>query len=85
MPHTMIEALTKSGSKEAYSMAEDIATRWIRTNYTSYMRIGEKHEKYDVEKHGEFGGGGKFVSQVYYQKNKETLQYSTDKKIIIPF
>ncbi|KAL2925670.1 putative trehalase [Bienertia sinuspersici] len=63
MQHMIIEALAKSGSKEAYSMAEDIATRWIRTNYAGYKKTGEMHEKYDVEKCGEFGSGGEYIPQ----------------------
>ncbi|KAL0016086.1 hypothetical protein SO802_003155 [Lithocarpus litseifolius] len=44
-------------------MAEDIAVRWIRTNYVGYKKTGTMHEKYDVEKCGEFGGGGEYVPQ----------------------
>lgn len=63
MQHIIIEALAKSGSKEAYLMAEDLATRWIRTNYASYKETGEMHEKYDVEKCGEYGSGGEYIPQ----------------------
>ncbi|KNA23336.1 hypothetical protein SOVF_025760 [Spinacia oleracea] len=63
MQHIIIESLAKSGSKEAYLMAEDIAIRWIRTNHASYKNTGEMHEKYDVEKCGEYGGGGEYIPQ----------------------
>ncbi|XP_074315976.1 putative trehalase isoform X2 [Silene latifolia] len=63
MQHLIIEALAKSGSKEAWLMAEDLAVRWIRTNYASYKQTGEMHEKYDVEKCGEYGGGGEYIPQ----------------------
>ncbi|XP_042952834.1 probable trehalase [Carya illinoinensis] len=61
--HMIVEGLTRSGSKEARSVAEDIAERWIRTNYAAYKKTGTMHEKYDVEKCGEFGGGGEYVPQ----------------------
>jgi alpha,alpha-trehalase len=60
----IVEGLARSGSKEASSLAEDIAVRWIRTNYAAYKKTGTMHEKYDVSKCGEFGGGGKYVPQV---------------------
>ena len=60
----IVEGLARSGSKEARSVAEDIAVRWIRTNYATYKKTGAMHEKFDVQKCGEFGGGGNFVSQV---------------------
>ena len=60
----IVEGLVKSGSKEARTLAEDIAVRWIRTNYVAYKKSGAMHEKYDVEKCGEFGGGGEYVPQV---------------------
>ncbi|KAK9668429.1 hypothetical protein RND81_13G060200 [Saponaria officinalis] len=63
MQHLIIEGLAKSGSKEAWLMAEDLAVRWIRTNYASYKNTGEMHEKYDVEKCGEYGGGGEYIPQ----------------------
>ncbi|XP_062074671.1 trehalase-like [Humulus lupulus] len=61
--HMIIEGLAKSESKEARSMAEDIAVRWIRTNYVTYMRTQTMHEKYNVENCGDFGGGGEYVPQ----------------------
>lgn len=60
----IVEGLVKSGSKEARSLAEDIAVKWINTNYAAYKETGTMHEKYDVEKCGAFGGGGEYVPQV---------------------
>nr|GEY97235.1 probable trehalase isoform X1 [Tanacetum cinerariifolium] len=55
--------LVRSGSKEARSLAKDIAIRWIRTNYATYKTSKAMHEKYDVSKCGDFGGGGEYVPQ----------------------
>ncbi|KAJ0049240.1 hypothetical protein Pint_14869 [Pistacia integerrima] len=63
LQHMIIEGLLRSGSKEARAMAEDIAVRWIRTNYVAYKKTGAMHEKYDVEKCGDFGGGGEYIPQ----------------------
>lgn len=65
----IIEGLAKSGVKEARLMAEDIAVRWIRTNYVCFKKTGNMHEKYDVEKCGSFGGGGEYVPQVLLYLN----------------
>ncbi|KAK9076642.1 hypothetical protein SSX86_004976 [Deinandra increscens subsp. villosa] len=61
--HMIAEGLVRSGSKEARSLAKDIAVRWIRTNYAAYKTSKAMHEKYDVSKCGEFGGGGEYVPQ----------------------
>ncbi|KAJ0049237.1 hypothetical protein Pint_14866 [Pistacia integerrima] len=63
LQHMIIEGLLRSGSEEARAMAEDIAVRWIRTNYVAYMKTGAMHEKYNVEKCGNFGGGGEYIPQ----------------------
>ncbi|XP_027342331.1 trehalase [Abrus precatorius] len=63
LQHMLVEGLLKSGLKEARSLAEDIAIRWITTNYIVYKKTGVMHEKFDVEHCGEFGGGGEYVSQ----------------------
>lgn len=62
--HMIVEGLASSGSSEARLLAEEIAVRWIRTNYAAYKKMGVMHEKYDVEKCGEYGGGGEYVPQV---------------------
>ncbi|KAJ0106586.1 hypothetical protein Patl1_17456 [Pistacia atlantica] len=63
LQHMIIEGLLRSGSEEARAMAEDIAVRWIRTNYVAYKKTGAMHEKYNVEKCGDFGGGGEYIPQ----------------------
>ncbi|XP_031391279.1 trehalase-like [Punica granatum] len=61
--HMIVEGLASSGSSDAKSLAEEIMIRWIRTNYAAYKKMGVMYEKYDVEKCGAYGGGGKFVAQ----------------------
>ncbi|CAK7335783.1 unnamed protein product [Dovyalis caffra] len=63
LQHMIVEGLLRSGLKEARSLAEDIAVRWIKTNYAAYKKTGAMHEKYDVRKCGEFGGGGEYIPQ----------------------
>ncbi|CAN6306118.1 unnamed protein product [Urochloa humidicola] len=61
--HLIAEGLLHSGSEEAVKLAEDIATRWVRTNYAAYRATGAMHEKYDVEACGKSGGGGEYKPQ----------------------
>ncbi|KAK3153109.1 hypothetical protein QOZ80_2BG0167930 [Eleusine coracana subsp. coracana] len=61
--HLIAEGLLNSGSEEARELAEDIVTRWVRTNYAAYKTTGAMHEKYDVEACGESGGGGEYKPQ----------------------
>lgn len=71
----IVEGLVRSKSKAAKILAEDIAVRWIKTNYVAYKKTGVMHEKYDVQKCGEFGGGGEYIPQVspniLYRKDAE--------------
>lgn len=60
----IVEGLVTSGSEEARCIAEDIAVKWIRTNYVAYETTGAMHEKYDVRKCGAYGGGGEYIPQV---------------------
>ncbi|KAG9455492.1 hypothetical protein H6P81_008396 [Aristolochia fimbriata] len=63
LQHLIIDGLAKSGSRTARLLAEDIAVRWIRTNYAAYKKTGVMHEKYDVQRCGKVGGGGEYVTQ----------------------
>ncbi|KAL2547598.1 Trehalase [Forsythia ovata] len=63
LQHMIVEGLVRSRSEQARSIAEDIAVKWIRTNYVAYKNTGNMHEKYNVEKCGDFGGGGEYVPQ----------------------
>lgn len=65
----IVEGLLSSGLIEAKLLAEEIAIRWIRTNYAAYKKKGVMHEKYDAEKCGEYGGGGEYVPQVGWNVN----------------
>lgn len=66
--HMIVEGLVRSGLQEARSLAEDIARRWIRTNYASFKHTGAMHEKYDVQTCGASGGGGEYKPQVFCLK-----------------
>ncbi|KAK9202743.1 hypothetical protein WN943_012994 [Citrus x changshan-huyou] len=63
LQHMIVEGFAKSGSQEAKSMAQDIVMRWINSNYVAYKETGAIHEKYDVEKCGDIGGGGEYIPQ----------------------
>ncbi|KAL9422612.1 hypothetical protein AB3S75_034815 [Citrus x aurantiifolia] len=63
LQHMIVEGLAKSGLQEAKSMAQDIAMRWINSNYVAYKETGAMHEKYYVEKCGDIGGGGEYIPQ----------------------
>ncbi|KAL8505396.1 hypothetical protein ACS0TY_016580 [Phlomoides rotata] len=63
LQHMIVEGLARSGSEEARLVAQDIAVKWIRTNYVAYKKTGAMHEKYDVDKCGGSGGGGEYAPQ----------------------
>ncbi|CAN8274099.1 unnamed protein product [Cochlearia groenlandica] len=59
----IVTGLARSSVKEAKVMAEEIARRWIRSSYEVYKKSGTIHEKQDVSKFGEYGGGGEYKPQ----------------------
>ncbi|KAK8963496.1 putative trehalase [Platanthera guangdongensis] len=61
--HMIVEGLSNSGSRAAGMLAEDIAVRWIRTNFAAYNATGAMHEKYGVNGCGIVGGGGEYKPQ----------------------
>ncbi|PUZ69352.1 hypothetical protein GQ55_2G101200 [Panicum hallii var. hallii] len=63
LQHLIVEGLVNCGSAEAREFAEDIATRWVRTNYAAYKESGVMYEKYDVEVCGRSGGSGEYKHQ----------------------
>ncbi|KAM0934380.1 putative alpha,alpha-trehalase [Dioscorea sansibarensis] len=63
LQHMIAEGLAKSGSTKARSLAEDIAIKWIKTNYAAYKTTGAMHEKYNVTACGKIGGGGEYKPQ----------------------
>ncbi|XP_039025407.1 trehalase-like isoform X2 [Hibiscus syriacus] len=63
LQHMIVEGLSRSASIDARRVAEKIAERWVRTNYVAYKKKGVMHEKYNVEKCGDYGGGGEYISQ----------------------
>ncbi|CAM8881934.1 unnamed protein product [Rhodiola kirilowii] len=63
LQHMIIEGLSRSKSLHANQMAEDLALRWIRTNYVAFKKTGAMHEKYDVLECGKTGGGGEYIPQ----------------------
>ena len=64
LQHLIVEGLVNCGSAEAREFAEDIASRWVRTNYAAYKASGVMYEKYDVQVCGRSGGSGEYKHQV---------------------
>ncbi|CAH8314172.1 unnamed protein product [Eruca vesicaria subsp. sativa] len=59
----IVTGLVRSGLKVAKEIAEEIARRWIRSNYSVYKTSGGIHEKLNVADFGEYGGGGEYEPQ----------------------
>lgn len=60
----LIEGLSKVPSEDAKQLAEDLAQRWIRTNWLAYVKYDAMFEKYDVNGDGKPGGGGEYEVQL---------------------
>jgi alpha,alpha-trehalase len=43
--HIISEGIAKHASREGKLLAEDIARRWLRTNYVAFKSTGQMHEK----------------------------------------
>lgn len=59
----LILGLQQTGVKKATELAEDLAGRWLRSNYIGYEENGNMFEKYNAVIPGEGGGGGEYYVQ----------------------
>lgn len=64
LQHMLIEGLSRMPSEDAQTLAFDLAQRWIRTNWLTYMKYEAMFEKYDVNGDGKPGGGGEYEVQL---------------------
>uniref|UniRef100_A0A3B4BIQ3 Trehalase n=1 Tax=Periophthalmus magnuspinnatus TaxID=409849 RepID=A0A3B4BIQ3_9GOBI len=64
LQHMLIEGLSKVPSEDAKQLAEDLAQKWIRTNWKAYTTYEAMFEKYDVNGDGKPGGGGEYEVQL---------------------
>ncbi|KZV45951.1 trehalase [Dorcoceras hygrometricum] len=91
LQHMIVEGLVRCGSEKARALAQDIAIKWIRTNYLAFKKTGTMHEKYDVRKCGDVGGGGEYTPQTGFGWSNgvvlaflEEFGWPTDLKIECP-
>ncbi|KAJ3682122.1 hypothetical protein LUZ60_014695 [Juncus effusus] len=59
----IVHGLIHFSNEEAINLGENIAIKWIKTNYEAYKKTKSMHEKYDVDSCGGFGGGGEYKPQ----------------------
>ncbi|XP_072309122.1 trehalase [Eucyclogobius newberryi] len=64
LQHMLIEGLSMAPSEDAKQLAENLAQKWIRTNWMAYMKYEAMFEKYDVNGDGKPGGGGEYEVQL---------------------
>ncbi|CAL9684359.1 unnamed protein product [Knipowitschia caucasica] len=64
LQHMLIEGLSKLPSEDAKQIAQDLAQKWIRTNWMAYTKYEAMFEKYDVNGDGKPGGGGEYEVQL---------------------
>lgn len=59
----MIQGLYYTRVMEAVKLSEDLARRWLDSNYMGYESTGMMFEKYDATSPGKGGGGGEYKVQ----------------------
>ncbi len=64
LQHMLIEGLSRCGVAEGQRLAQDIASRWLRSAWEGYKTTGHMHEKYNAREPGVCGGGGEYTPQV---------------------
>ncbi|XP_045580895.1 trehalase isoform X2 [Salmo salar] len=64
LQHILIQGLSSLPSQEARELGFDLAQRWIRTNWLTYVKYEAMFEKYDVNGDGKPGGGGEYEVQL---------------------
>ncbi|XP_066289089.1 trehalase-like [Branchiostoma lanceolatum] len=79
LQHLVIESLAASPVREAQRLAQDLAQRWINTNYGQFVRTRAMWEKYDVETGDHPGSGGEYDVQVGFGWTNGVVLHLLDK------
>ncbi|KZC05540.1 Trehalase, partial [Dufourea novaeangliae] len=59
----IVTGLYMTGEKEAMLFSEELADRWVSSNYAGYNETGMMYEKYSAIIPGQGGGGGEYTVQ----------------------
>ncbi|XP_026730597.1 trehalase-like isoform X3 [Trichoplusia ni] len=63
LQYIVVMGLANTGLPEAMRYANEIATKWVRSNFEVWKQKTAMLEKYDATIFGGFGGGGEYVVQ----------------------
>ncbi|CAH2987245.1 unnamed protein product [Chilo suppressalis] len=63
LQYIFVTGLANTGQPEAMKYANDIATKWVRSNFEVWKQKTAMLEKYDATIFGGYGGGGEYVLQ----------------------
>ncbi|XP_034180752.2 trehalase isoform X2 [Osmia lignaria lignaria] len=59
----IVMGLYWTGVREAMEFADELASRWLSSNYAGFVETGQMFEKYDSSIPGQGGGGGEYNVQ----------------------
>lgn len=59
----IVMGLQWTGVREAMELADELASRWLSSNYIGYVETGNMFEKYNSISPGQGGGGGEYNVQ----------------------
>ncbi|KAJ0171158.1 hypothetical protein K1T71_013357 [Dendrolimus kikuchii] len=63
LQYIVVMGLANTGHPEAMRFAQEMATKWVRSNFEVWKQQTAMLEKYDATIFGGFGGGGEYVLQ----------------------
>ncbi|XP_059051470.1 trehalase-like [Achroia grisella] len=63
LQYIVVMGLANTGLPDATRYANEIATKWVRSNFEVWKKNAAMLEKYDATISGGFGGGGEYVVQ----------------------
>lgn len=63
LQYIVVMGLADTGHSHAMQLANEIATKWVRSNFEVWRQKTAMLEKYDATIFGGFGGGGEYVVQ----------------------
>lgn len=61
--HLIIFGLKQTNNPRACEIAQDLAKKWLTTNYQAYLKMHHMMEKYDASSVGQSGRGGEYEVQ----------------------
>ncbi|GBF87739.1 trehalase-like [Raphidocelis subcapitata] len=78
LQHMLTDGAAANGGEAGRRFARRLARAWVRSSHAAFLRCGAVHEKLDVRRAGERGGGGEYAPQIGFGWSNGVLLHFLD-------